>query len=266
MKNKIKNQRKKKYHYTDQYLLNPTHPVTVILIGCGGTGSRVLACLAMMDASLRALGHPGLHVTVYDGDRVESSNTGRQLFYECDLTLNKAAVLASRINRSYGTAWKAVPEHFNRDTARGANIYISCVDNVKSRLEISGILFNEAKGAARNPYRNPLYWMDYGNTQKAGQAVLGTLKHIAQPKSKKYEVVPVLPAITGRFDLEEVNDKDTGPSCSHEQALARQDLFINSALASLSCHLLWELLKEGRTDKAGLYLNLGNIRANPIPL
>ena len=95
---------KKKYHYTDKYLLNPTHPVTVIMIGCGGTGCRILTSLAMMDASLQALGHPGFHVIVYDGDLVEMPNIGRQLFYQCDLSLNKAVVLVSRINRSFGIA------------------------------------------------------------------------------------------------------------------------------------------------------------------
>jgi hypothetical protein len=33
---------KTKMHFTDACLLNPTHPVTVNLIGCGGTGSQVL--------------------------------------------------------------------------------------------------------------------------------------------------------------------------------------------------------------------------------
>ncbi|GAB6118915.1 PRTRC system ThiF family protein [Dysgonomonas termitidis] len=256
---------KKRYHYTDKYLLNPSHPVTVIMIGCGGTGCRVLTSLAMMDASLQALGHPGLYVTVYDGDIVETPNIGRQLFYECDLSLNKAVVLVSRINRTFGSAWNAVPEHFNKKTAGGANIYISCVDNVKARLEIGEILSKTGNGSY-SPYQNPLYWMDYGNMQKTGQAVLGTLQNIEQPKSRKYENISQLPVISERFDLKKIKDKDSGPSCSQAQALSKQDLFINSSLATLGCHILWELLKEGRTDKAGLYLNLENLRANSIPV
>ena len=35
---------KKRVHFTDNYLLNPQHPVTVNLIGAGGTGSQVLTC------------------------------------------------------------------------------------------------------------------------------------------------------------------------------------------------------------------------------
>ena len=58
----------KRVHYTDSYLLVPQHPVTVNLIGGGGTGSQVLTNLARLDVTLRALGHPGLFVTLYDPD------------------------------------------------------------------------------------------------------------------------------------------------------------------------------------------------------
>lgn len=58
----------KRVHYTDSYLMSPQHPVTVNLIGAGGTGSQVLTCLARLDTALRGLGHPGLFVTLYDPD------------------------------------------------------------------------------------------------------------------------------------------------------------------------------------------------------
>ena len=38
----------KRVHYIDNYLVNPQHPVTVNLIGAGGTGSQVLTCLARL--------------------------------------------------------------------------------------------------------------------------------------------------------------------------------------------------------------------------
>lgn len=49
----------KKIHFTDRYLLNPRHPVTVFVIGAGGTGSQVITNLARMNMALQALGHPG---------------------------------------------------------------------------------------------------------------------------------------------------------------------------------------------------------------
>lgn len=89
----------KKIHYTDRYLLNPYHPVTVFVIGAGGTGSQVATGLARMSVALQALGHPGLHVKVFDPDTVTEANIGRQLFSASELGLNKAAALVTRINR-----------------------------------------------------------------------------------------------------------------------------------------------------------------------
>ncbi|MBO8471748.1 MAG: ThiF family adenylyltransferase, partial [Bacteroidetes bacterium] len=80
----------KRVHYIDNYLINPQHPVTVNVIGAGGTGSQVLTCLARFDTALRGLGHPGLFVTVYDPDTVTEANIGRQLFSPSDIGLNKA--------------------------------------------------------------------------------------------------------------------------------------------------------------------------------
>lgn len=80
----------KRVHYTDSYLINPQHPVTVNLIGAGGTGSQVLTCLARLD------------VTLYDPDEVTEANIERQLFGYSDLGLNKVVCLISRINNFFG--------------------------------------------------------------------------------------------------------------------------------------------------------------------
>ena len=49
----------KRVHYIHNYLLNPQHPVTVNLLGVGGTGSQVLTNLARLDVTLRALNQIG---------------------------------------------------------------------------------------------------------------------------------------------------------------------------------------------------------------
>ena len=97
----------RKIHYTDNYLLKPYHPVTVFIIGAGGTGSQVITNLARMDTALQASGHPGLHVTLFDPDTVTQANIGRQLFSETELGMNKATAAVTRVNRFFGTAWKA---------------------------------------------------------------------------------------------------------------------------------------------------------------
>lgn len=97
----------RKIHYTDNYLLKPYHPVTVFIIGAGGTGSQVITNLARMDTALQASGHPGLHVTLFDPDTVTQANIGRQLFSEAELGMNKAIAAVTRVNRFFGTAWMA---------------------------------------------------------------------------------------------------------------------------------------------------------------
>lgn len=74
----------RKRNFTDCYLLNPSHPVTVFVIGAGGTDSQVIANLTRMSMALQALGHPGPHVTVFDPDTVSQANIGRQLFCETE--------------------------------------------------------------------------------------------------------------------------------------------------------------------------------------
>ena len=188
----------KRVHYIDNYLINPQHPVTVNLIGAGGTGSQVLTCLARLDTALRGLGHPGLFVTLYDSDIVTEANIGRQLFSPSDIGLNKAQCLVTRMNNFFGNDWKAVPDIYPaalKDARRDnlANIMITCTDNIKSRLDLWNIL----KAVPVSEYRShetPLYWMDFGNMQNTGQVILGTVpKKIRQPASKLYETVESLP-------------------------------------------------------------------------
>lgn len=259
----------KRVHYTDNYLVNPQHPVTVNLIGAGGTGSQVLTCLSRLDVTLRALGHPGLYVTLYDPDIVTESNIGRQLFGPSDLGLNKAQCLITRINNFFGNDWKAVDSiypHTLKDARQEhlANITITCTDNIKSRLDMWKVLKDVPVSNYRN-YSTPLYWLDFGNTQTIGQVVLGTIpKSIKQPASEQYETVGSLKVITRFVKYSSVKEEDSGPSCSLAEALAKQDLFINSTLAQLGCNLLWKLFRNGMLEHQGLYLNLSTMKVNPI--
>lgn len=259
----------KRVHYIDNYLINPQHPVTVNLIGAGGTGSQVLTGLARLDVTLRALGHPGLFVTLYDPDIVTEANIGRQLFGYSDMGLNKAQCLITRINNFFGNDWKAVPDIFpamlkNACRDNMANITITCTDNIKSRLDLWNIL-----KAVQIPdycdYATPLYWMDFGNTQTSGQVVLGTVpKKIKQPASQLYETVGSLKVITRLVKYARVKEEDSGPSCSLAEALDKQDLFINSTLAQLGCNILWKMFRNGMIEHHGVFLNLGTMKVNPI--
>ncbi|MEH3112189.1 hypothetical protein [Pedobacter terrae] len=47
-------------HFTDNVLISPTNPISVNLIGAGGTGSKVLTALMEINESLIALGQYAL--------------------------------------------------------------------------------------------------------------------------------------------------------------------------------------------------------------
>ena len=254
---------KQKMHFTGNYLLNPTHPVTVNLIGCGGTGSQVLTALSRISHTLAALGHPGLHVTAYDPDTVTDANLGRQLFSVSDTGLNKAVVLTTRINRFFSTGWEAVPDFYNNEPA---NIIITCTDTVSSRLSVADELLSKVSRGKYDDYEKPLYWLDFGNTQNAGQVILGTFGKVRQPKSKLYTPIGKLPCVTECFDLAKADDRESGPSCSLAEAIERQDLFINSTLANIGAKLLWKLFREGMTCQAGAFLNMDTLKMNPVML
>lgn len=253
----------KKVHYVNNYEINPHHPLTVNLIGCGGTGSQVLTSLGRMNYALVKLGHPGLHVLAYDDDIVTDANCGRQLFSEQEIGMNKAVALVTKLNWFFGTMWEAVPETYGKGSDT-ANITITCVDTVASRQVVAERV--KAKGSAyQHDMERPHYWMDFGNMADRGQVVLGTCgrTHL-QPK--KEEAVGILPDVTDVFDFDTLDTRDSGPSCSLAEALSKQDLFVNSTLAQMGCALLWKMFTKAVLDSHGLFLNLDTMRMTPMPI
>lgn len=264
----MKNQ-KPRVHFTNNYLLDPTNPVSVILIGAGGTGSQVLTALAKINHALIALGHAGLQVTVFDNDIVTTANQGRQLFADAEVGLHKAVALVNRCNRFFGTDWKAVADQFSNETVATdsgfpANITLSCVDTVKARFEIASILTGWTK-TTNHRRDKPLYWMDFGNGQHSGQLLLATLGKHEQPKSRKFIPVASLPMVTEEYKTELLAvDENETPSCSLAEALLKQDLFINPPLANFGGSLLWQMFREGMIKYKGCFLNLKDLRTQPI--
>lgn len=264
------NTEKAKVHFTNNYLINPTNPIAVNLIGAGGTGSKVLTALMEMNHSLIALGHAGLQVRLWDDDRVSQANIGRQRFAPCEVGLYKSVALINRVNRFMGTVWKAETVQFKKDGLgklpdnAKATLTISCVDTVDARFEIAEMLRHQGNGYYN--MNHPRYWMDFGNSQHTGQVLLSTIGKINQPQSEKFETVASLPMVTEEFGdlLRQSEQLDNTPSCSLADALNKQDLYINSTLAQMGCSLLWGLFRQGLTQNRGFFLNLKDFRTVPI--
>jgi PRTRC genetic system ThiF family protein len=255
-------------HFIDKYLLSPTNPVIIKLIGAGGTGSQLITALARMNTSLVSLGHPGIFVTLIDDDIVTAANRGRQLFTDAEIGFSKAVVLINRVNRFFGTNWKAECQKITNKSDRkelAGNIIISCVDSAKARFDIANILSKlDTKHSSMN---KPFYWMDFGNSKHTGQVVMSTVGEIKQPDSNKYEPVSKLPFLTEEYKLLlKSQPEDKTPSCSMAEALHKQDLFINTSLSALGASLLWSMFREGMIHYRGFFLNLKDFRTQPIPI
>ena len=143
-------------HLIDPELLD--RRVTVHLVGVGGNGAQIAACLARLDIAMRALGHPhGLHVTAFDADRVSEANVGRQLYSKADIGRHKALVSIHRLNQFYGLDWQAEPMHYETFQQRSrlgksADLLISCVDSRAARRTLHKLAFE----CWRRPKTEPL--------------------------------------------------------------------------------------------------------------
>lgn len=259
-------EKKQRVHFVSQHIISPTEPISVNVVGCGGTGSIMLSNLAVINKALIALGHPGISVTAWDDDKVTEANIARQLFYENDIGQYKAAVLINRINRAFGTHWESVLSKIgdNIDIIhQTANVTISCVDTVKSRIDINKILTSNTY--RRYDYNTPYYWIDCGNSNKFGQVYVGTLRTIEQPNSKVFDTTTELTSPYHYFK-DQVDSKNDGPSCSLAEALGKQDLFINRTVATYASNLFWNMFRTGKLMYRGIYINLDNYSTNPIKL
>jgi len=246
-------------HYVSQDMLsllnNQDYPLTINIIGAGGTGSNVVMSLAKICLALHALGRALLSVRVYDGDIITEANIGRQMFFKHDIGRRKSDVLVERINRSYGFSWLS-KGNYPEELDSAANITISCVDTIKSRKAIIKTLKENLK-RNNHTWITPYYLIDSGNGLDYGQVIISTVQDIPQPKSK-YVTYKSLPDIFSLYKT--IKEDNTTPSCSLREALYKQDIMINSFMADISCQILWQMLTKNYIEKFQYYINLSKMK------
>lgn len=230
----------KKVHFLPPYLSRPSHPITITVIGCGGTGSMLIPRLARLNCALQELGHPGIYVKVIDGDRVEAHNPFKQQFLFSDLGKYKASCLIERINFAFGLDWEAQNiflEEKDFSLELNSNIIITCVDNAKLRMQLHSYYQKVKKQNKHIDFSTPLYWLDCGNGKDFGQLILSTVQKITQPKTDKYNCTEELKSVVDLYgNIELLDNKEIQgiESCSLKESLEEQDMFINDEMA-LSC-------------------------------
>ncbi|MDB4952112.1 MAG: ThiF family protein ubiquitin-activating enzyme [Gemmatimonadetes bacterium] len=241
-----------------------TQRISVLVVGCGGTGAALVSQLPYVHQALTAWGHRGgLRVTVMDPDTISPTNCVRQPFAESEVGLHKATVLVQRLNYFWGLDWAADVRTMEADMVTHYDLVIGCVDNRRGRHAIWRATAKESRTA---------YWLDMGNNQEDGQAVLG------QPTNNRNRLAgdARLPTAADLFpELVTLEGPDPAagmPTCSAEEAITRQAPFINQTLAAHACAMLTRLFRHGLTYHQ-VHLNLaagrcsfGRIPAPPEPL
>lgn len=135
----------------------------VIIVGCGGTGSRLIPMVAQFMKSCPAILDP--FITLIDGDTVEMKNLTRQNFIKPDVGRHKSEVLAERYGGAIEIPIVSIPEYYQYSKYKdfrgwlqnhyskldqnlanrsvGSPIVFFAVDSMRARMEIlSGILYS----------------------------------------------------------------------------------------------------------------------------
>ena len=209
---------------------------TIVLVGCGGTGSQVVDKLCKLLIGRRA------QLFLCDPDRVEPKNVGRQAFWPADVGRFKVDALAERAWRHYGRLGIAVGasarpydaglhgEVFRESSA--LKLLIGAVDNAAARRAITATLASNRWGNA------DCWWLDAGNSRDSGQVIVGNvldpagLRGACNRASGRCRALPA-PSLRRPELLEAPPEPEPGPrlDCAAAVALGDQSPTINGLMA-----------------------------------
>jgi len=230
--------------------------INVLVIGAGGTGSAFLSKLAQLQATLTHLGAKGFNVVVADDDTVSQTNIGRQAFYPMDIGRSKAQTLVERFNNFTGTSWEYLTERVTKQTSclSKAHIIVTCVDNPQSRVEIGEYL-------ADFQQLHTKLWLDGGNDANSGQVILGCYPSVREKEARR------LPSVYDLYaDSLKTAEYKESDSCSHEEALTRQEFGVNDQIATQMIQILWQLIRHGQIKYHGVIIDLLAGEHQPLPI
>lgn len=242
-------------------------PQSIILIGGGGTGSRLIPSLAQLVRTQLRKFNPlafriDLPIYIIDGDVVEEKNLMRQLFVRPDVGRNKAVVLAERYSMAFGIPITPIPHFLNRETAADVRevrqllaghmsknaLVIFAVDSADARREILTTLLTHThlmNPTGAGPSSTCGLLIDAGNEDDFGQVKISGMAPCLVPGVRNraeldrhfYEAVvrkPITDLTLSYLPLSLAYYRDLGSS-AQEQSCAElpQTLAINQMMATL---------------------------------
>lgn len=267
--------------------------VEVVVVGCGGNGSRVVNLLAQQMYSNKNI----TKLTLYDNDTVETKNLTRQLFYEFEVGENKAVALADRYKMLYGINIEARNTKFHRTEIRFVHrnnrptnlVIFDCVDNKGGRVECEKYLeLYSAKIHDSSSYSS-VSIISCGNQKDYGQVHFGycdkesslynntplsysslndlkfsreiirrmngaNLKCIKSFIDEKTSYITPFLAFNKTFE-----DSKESVSCADMDIVEEQSMAINCTVSQLAFNIFFQMLYDNDGVKNGMiFTNLSN--------
>jgi molybdopterin/thiamine biosynthesis adenylyltransferase len=237
----------------------------IVVVGCGGTGGRIIPLLAQhvanhnydVKTNLRVrpyLGH-NMELVLVDMDIVEPKNLRRQNFYAFDVAKNKASVMAERYSALYGISIESAEGKFSEcveklgAVRRGGEcnfIIFDCTDNLAARKSIEDLF----------PSTNTLL-ISCGNEEEFGQVMVSTCGQGNNQRTTN--LLKILDTLDGAvkeekpgrtYELQTMptllemykNFRDTEkPSCTDMTLVNDQSMPINSLVAQCAYNVFYEI-------------------------
>ena len=221
--------------------LEINRPVSILIIGAGGTGGYVIPHLYRIASATKRK----YRIVIADGDIVEKKNLIRQNFSNYDIGVNKAEAMAERYSDVFGIETEYIPEYIEDEdmlcdllTEKSYEernlspicIIIGAVDNNRSRIMCHNV-FNKL---------NDVIYIDSGNGEYTGQVVCGIKEHgqvISPPVASIY---PDILVDTEKFPSE--------LSCAERSVSAPQSIAANLFASMAVSTMLYYLLTTGELE------------------
>jgi PRTRC genetic system ThiF family protein len=240
---------------------------TIILVGCGGTGSFLALHLARLAYHVRDQYGYEIPLFFIDPDVVEQKNLGRQNFAPSEVGRNKAQTLAWRYNMAFGLGIQPRAATFEDAlnvgwTYRDWGIIVGAVDNAAARRSIAAKL--------ESIRHHTGWWLDCGNHEHAGQVLLGSSPDVTEPQISPLGYCSHLPIPTVQHpelleDPEPVVEEND-ESCADLALRDAQSLMINQAVASYASQYVYRMLIAQDLDIYATYVDLVSGAARSLPI
>ncbi|MVX63721.1 thiamine biosynthesis protein ThiF [Clostridium chromiireducens] len=221
---------------------------TIIVVGCGATGSNLIALIAQYAISEKKI----KSIVLVDGDKVEQKNFRNQKFTMKDINENKARVLSNRYSK-LGIDVSYVPEYIT-DSEKlielirgyGSNvILVGSVDNNAARQHMHNAFYSERVSS--------LIYIDTGSgdgDNRMGQTVVGGKQHGVIVKPPVADIYPQI--------LQAEEEKENKYRCSQIEEHP-QNFVVNVMSATVTFTIINNIISLGKMKKSFVRFNTDNL-------